>query len=272
MRWPAVRKRTSWRCDKSSFVDLHIFFLEKFPEIEGIPQHIAIIMDGNGRWAEERKRPRLFGHKAGVDSVREIVETARELGVKCLTLYAFSTENWNRPTNEVTGLMSLLKNYLQSELRTMLKNDIRLCCLGQRDRLPGDVNTVLTETIEETKNCSSMTLNLALSYGGRAELTDALRQIAQSCAQGTMSWQDISESTINAHLYTAGQVDPDLLIRTGGEHRLSNFLLWQASYAELYFTEVKWPDFRKKQLVEAIICFNNRKRRYGLTGSQLQEA
>ena len=246
--------------------------MNKIPELEGVPQHIAIIMDGNGRWAEERKRPRLFGHKAGVDSVREIVETARELGVKFLTLYAFSTENWNRPTNEVTGLMSLLKNYLQSELRTMLKNDIRLCCLGQQDRLPGDVRRVLAETIEETKACTSMTLNLALSYGGRTELTDAFRKIAQECAQGTMRWQEITESTISAHLYTAGQADPDLLIRTGGENRLSNFLLWQASYAELYFTEVKWPDFRKDQLMEAIVCFNARQRRYGLTGSQLQEA
>ena len=246
--------------------------MNKIPELEGVPQHIAIIMDGNGRWAEERKRPRLFGHKAGVDSVREIVETARELGVKFLTLYAFSTENWNRPTNEVTGLMSLLKNYLQSELRTMLKNDIRLCCLGQQDRLPSDVRRVLAETIEETKACTSMTLNLALSYGGRTELTDTFRKIAQECAQGTMRWQEITESTISAHLYTAGQADPDLLIRTGGENRLSNFLLWQASYAELYFTEVKWPDFRKDQLMEAIVCFNARQRRYGLTGSQLQEA
>lgn len=242
------------------------------PALDTIPQHIAIIMDGNGRWAEERKRPRLFGHKAGVDSVREIVETARELGVKFLTLYAFSTENWNRPANEVTGLMSLLKSYLQSELRTMLKNDIRLRCLGQQDRLPADVRRVLADTIEETKTCTSMTLNLALSYGGRAELAGAFRKIAQDCAEGTMRWQDINENTISAHLYTAGQADPDLLIRTGGEHRLSNFLLWQASYAELYFTDVKWPDFRKEQLLEAIACFNARQRRYGLTGSQLQEA
>ena len=226
-------------------------------------------MDGNGRWAEERKRPRLFGHKAGVDSVREIVETARELGVKFLTLYAFSTENWNRPANEVTGLMSLLKSYLQSELRTMLKNDIRLCCLGQQDRMPDDVRRVLAETIEETKACTGMTLNLALSYGGRAEMVTVARALARLCEEGGMHWQDIGEASIRDHLFTAGQPDPDLLIRTGGERRLSNFLLWQASYAELYFTEVKWPDFKKDQLTEAIAVFNSRQRRFGKTGAQL---
>ena len=234
-----------------------------------VPRHVAIIMDGNGRWAEERKRPRLFGHKAGVDSVREIVETARTLGVEFLTLYAFSTENWNRPPGEVTGLMGLLKSYLQSELRAMLKNDIRLCCLGQQDRLPADVQSVLQQTIANTKSCRGMTLNLALSYGGRNELVQAVRSLAQKCQEGVLQWQDISEADIAAHLFTAGQPDPDLLIRTGGENRLSNFLLWQTSYAELYFTEIKWPDFKRDQFMEAITIFNRRQRRFGQTSAQL---
>ncbi|WP_028580620.1 isoprenyl transferase [Desulfogranum japonicum] len=235
-----------------------------------IPQHIAIIMDGNGRWAEARHRPRLFGHKAGVDSVRDIVETAREIGVRYLTLYAFSTENWKRPDGEVSGLMSLLKTYLRAELNTMRTNNIRLQCLGQKKRLPADVGAILEQTIEETQNCTGMTLNLALSYGGRAELIRGIRELAKKCMNGEISPDEIDEQSLDDALYTAGQPDPDLLIRTGGECRLSNFLLWQASYAELYFTEVKWPDFRKKQLIEAIVHFNERQRRYGKTGAQLQ--
>lgn len=234
-----------------------------------VPRHVAIIMDGNGRWAEERRRPRLFGHKAGVDSVREIVETAREIGIEVLTLYAFSTENWNRPSSEVNGLMGLLKNYLQSELRTMLRNDIRLRCLGELARLPDDVRTVLSQTIDETRSCQSMTLNLALSYGARSELVHAFREMAKQCLDGTLDWQTLSEATISEHLFTAGQPDPDLLIRTGGEHRLSNFLLWQASYTELYFTEIRWPDFKKGQFLEAIHTFNRRQRRFGKVGAQL---
>jgi undecaprenyl diphosphate synthase len=240
----------------------------KLENNEVVPRHVAIIMDGNGRWAEERKRPRLFGHKAGVDSVREIVETSRSLGIEFLTLYAFSTENWSRPSGEVTGLMGLLKSYLQAELRTMLHNDIRLCCLGQQDRLPMDVQAVLQQTIADTQSCQSMTLNLALSYGGRNELVHAVRSIAQKCQAGTLEWQEISEATIGEHLFTAGQPDPDLLIRTGGENRLSNFLLWQTSYTELYFTEVKWPDFKKDQFLEAINLFNRRQRRFGMIGAQ----
>ena len=238
--------------------------------IAAVPRHIAIIMDGNGRWAEERHRPRLFGHKAGVDSVREIVETARTIGIEFLTLYAFSTENWKRPPGEVTGLMGLLKRYLQSELKTMLKNDIRLCCVGQQNRLPADVQAVLQQTIADTQACRSMTLNLALSYGGRSELVQAAQHLAQKCQEGALQWQEISESSISEHLFTTGQPDPDLLIRTGGEHRLSNFLLWQTSYTELYFTDVKWPDFRKDQLIEAINIYNRRQRRFGKIGAQLQ--
>ena len=236
-----------------------------------VPRHIAIIMDGNGRWAEERRRPRLFGHKAGVDSVREVVEAARTLGVGYLTLYAFSTENWSRPSTEVSGLMGLLRAYLQSELTTMLKNDSRLCCLGDQDRLPADVRTILARTIADTRACTGMTLNLALNYGGRAEVVRAVQTLARRCAEGGLDWRNIDETTMGDHLFTASQPDPDLLIRTGGEHRLSNFLLWQASYAELYFTEVKWPDFKKDQLMEAIAEFNNRQRRFGRTGAQVAE-
>ena len=234
-----------------------------------VPRHVAIIMDGNGRWAEQRHRPRLFGHKAGVDSVREIVETAREIGIEVLTLYAFSTENWGRPTFEVSGLMTLLKSYLQSELRTMVRNDVRLHCLGDQDRLPEDVRAVLRQVIAETSSCRGMTLNLALSYGGRCELVGAVRELARKCQQGLLDWNTLAEAEISGHLFTAGQPDPDLLIRTGGEHRLSNFLLWQASYAELYFTEIRWPDFRKQQFLDAIQTFLLRQRRFGQTGAQV---
>lgn len=238
-------------------------------ELNLVPRHIAIIMDGNGRWAEQRNRPRLFGHKAGVDSVREIVETCRELGVEYLTLYAFSTENWNRPQSEVSGLMLLLKTYLVGELRNMLSNDIRLRCLGQQHRLPREVREVLQQTVESTASCQTMNLNLALSYGGRMELIHAIQQLAGKCVDGDLAPEEINEQVLSDHLYTAGQVDPDLVIRTGGECRLSNFLLWQASYAELYFTDLKWPDFKKEQLLEAIDVFNQRQRRFGKTGAQL---
>lgn len=236
-----------------------------------IPQHIAIIMDGNGRWAEKRKRPRLFGHKAGVESVRVVVETARELGVKCLTLYAFSTENWGRPSDEVSGLMGLLKTYLLAELKTMLQNDIRLICIGQSERLPEKVREVLDKTITDTAPCQGMTLNLALSYGGRNEMVTAIQQLASRCAKHTLDPAAITEDMVSDTLYTAGQPDPDLLIRTGGENRLSNFLLWQSSYAELYFTEIAWPDFRKEQLLAAIDVFNSRQRRFGKTDAQIHQ-
>jgi len=238
-------------------------------DIRLIPSHIAIIMDGNGRWAEERRRPRLAGHKAGVDSVRAVVETAREIGVRYLTLYAFSTENWQRPRAEVKGLMALLRTYLESELRTMLKNDIRLFCIGQRERLPADVLSVLEQVMQETEHCREMTLNLALSYGGRNEMIRAVRKMAHKCVAGEVDPDALSEGMLGECLDTFGQPDPDLLIRTGGEHRLSNFLLWQVSYAELYFTETKWPDFRKQQLLEAVATYGRRQRRFGKTGAQL---
>ncbi|WP_338032317.1 isoprenyl transferase [Desulfobulbus rhabdoformis] len=237
-----------------------------------IPRHVAIIMDGNGRWAQERHRPRLFGHKAGADTVREIVEVARKLGIGYLTLYAFSTENWKRPEGEVSGLMGILKNYLQSELRSMLKNDIRLNCIGQMQKLPADVQEILKKSIAETRSCTGMTLNLALNYGGRAEMVEAITRIGHDCRNGTLDPGAISEAVISEHLFTAGQPDPDLLIRTGGENRLSNFLLWQASYAELYFTEVKWPDFHQEAFLAALNSYSQRQRRFGQTGAQVSGA
>ncbi len=240
------------------------------PQLKYIPRHVAIIMDGNGRWAETKHQPRLFGHTAGVDSVRDIVETSREIGIKVLTLYAFSSENWQRPDNEVKGLMALLKNYLQAELDRMLKNDIRLVSIGQHEKLPVKVREVLEGTIERTKNNSGLILNLALSYGGRAELVQSVKRLAQDCVQGRINVEDIDEQLISDHLYTASLPDPDLLIRTGGEARLSNFLLWQASYAEIYFTPVMWPNFRKEAFLQALDEFQQRERRFGKTGAQLR--
>jgi len=236
---------------------------------ELLPVHIAIIMDGNGRWAEERRKPRLFGHKAGVKSVRTVVETAREVGVRHLTLYAFSTENWSRPSLEVKGLMSLLDNYLQSEQQNMLKNDIRLKCIGQIDRLPGQVRKTMEGVINATSSCSAMTLNLALSYGSRNEIIRAVRVIAGECKDGLLAIEDLDEKVLSDHLDTAGQPDPDLLIRTGGEKRLSNFLLWQVTYAELYFTDIRWPDFGRSEFLAAIREYGVRQRRFGKTGAQL---
>ncbi len=242
---------------------------ESLPEIDPIPDHVAIIMDGNGRWAEKRKRPRLFGHKAGVDSVRAVVEAAREIGVNHLTLYAFSTENWNRPGLEVKGLMSLLKTYLQAELANMKQNEIRLGCFGQRHRLPADVRQVLEQVIADTENCRGMRLNLALSYGSRAEIIGGVKKIALKFKAGELAEDDIDDQLLSDNLYSSGQPDPDLLIRTGGEKRLSNFLLWQASYAEISFTDTMWPDFRKPQFLDALTDFAKRQRRFGQTGAQL---
>lgn len=227
-------------------------------------------MDGNGRWANERRKPRLFGHKAGVDSVRDAVETAREVGIGHLTLYAFSTENWQRPGLEVKGLMTLLKTYLQAELDNMLKNDIRLGCFGQKDQLPEDVRNLLDRTIAQTSTCTGMRLNLALSYGSRTEMIAGMREIGRKCAAGELKPEEIDEQLFSNLLYSAGQPDPDLLIRTSGEQRLSNFLLWQLSYAELYFTKIKWPDFRREQFLEALEVYACRQRRFGKTGEQIE--
>ncbi len=235
-----------------------------------IPRHVAIIMDGNGRWAKRQLKPRLYGHKVGVDSVQAIVECAAEYGVEVLTLYAFSTENWKRPADEVGGLMGLLKNYLQKELSQMLQNNIRLTCIGDIEKLPKDVREVLNTTIKETAGNTKLTLNLALSYGGRSELVRGVRMIAREVSEGQYSLDDIDEKLIDSHLYTAGLPDPDLLIRTGGEARLSNFLLWQASYAEIYFTDIMWPEFREDAFLQAIVQYQGRERRYGQTSAQVK--
>lgn len=235
-----------------------------------LPRHVAIIMDGNGRWAKRQHKPRLYGHKVGVDSVQEIVECAAEWGVEVLTLYAFSTENWKRPADEVGGLMGLLKNYLQKELARMLKNKIRLTCIGDIAKLPKDVREVLETTMRETAGNDMLTLNLALSYGGRSELIRGIRTIAKEVSSGKLGLDDIDEKCIDSHLYTDGLPDPDLLIRTGGEARLSNFLLWQASYAEIYFTDIMWPDFREDAFVQAILEYQGRERRFGQTSAQVK--
>ncbi len=235
-----------------------------------VPRHVAIVMDGNGRWANSKNRPRLYGHKAGAESVRVITEAACDVGVEVLTLYAFSSENWNRPEEEVTGLMSILQNFLIAELKRMQQNGIRLNCIGDYQKLPPKVRKTLVDTIEQTVNNTRLTLNLALSYGARDEITRAVKNIAQSCIDGELSVDEINHQTISDHLYTSGLPDPDLLIRTGGEARLSNFLLWQASYAEIYFTSVMWPEFRTEQFYQAIADFQQRERRFGKTSKQVR--
>jgi len=236
-----------------------------------LPRHVAIIMDGNGRWAEKRHQPRLFGHRTGAESVRIIVETARELGLKVLTLYAFSSENWNRPEQEVSGLMSILKKFLISEISRMQNNGIRLSCIGDLGKLPEGVRKVLLDSIATTSENKEMVLNLALSYGARDELTRAARMLAEECMAGSIKPEDITIESVSSHLYTADLPDPDLLIRTGGEARLSNFLLWQLSYSEIYFTDVMWPDFRKEIFLKAIANYQKRERRFGYTGAQLKK-
>jgi len=240
-----------------------------------IPRHVAIIMDGNGRWARERHLPRVVGHKVGSESVKKIVNAAKDLGISYLTMYAFSTENWQRPAMEVQALMALLKTYLRGELRTMLRNRVRFFCLGRMEGFSEDVQEVLRQVIRETgENAGDnprLTLNLALNYGGRDEIVRAVQMLAEKCVQGALQPQEITEELISANLYSAGQPDPDLVIRTGGESRLSNFLLWQTSYAEIYITETKWPEFRKDSLIAAVYDYQNRERRFGKTGEQIRQ-
>jgi undecaprenyl diphosphate synthase len=238
-------------------------------DLNRLPRHVAIIMDGNGRWAQKKRKPRLFGHKAGATSVQEIVEISGELGIEFLTLYAFSSENWRRPEQEVSGLMSILKRYLESELPKMQKNGIRLVSIGDHTRLPDAVRRSLQSVIKATENNRKLTLNLALSYGGRDEIVRAVKKISQRCVDGDIDVQSICDDDISQSLDTCGMPDPDLLIRTGGEARLSNFLLWQLSYAEIYFTSVMWPDFRKDVYYKAIADFQQRQRRFGKTGEQV---
>ncbi|MFA4910180.1 MAG: isoprenyl transferase [Desulfobacteria bacterium] len=235
-----------------------------------LPRHIAIIMDGNGRWAKKRILNRVSGHQNGAKAVREAVKTCRELGIEVLTLYAFSMENWNRPKGEVTALMHLLKRYLFEELDEMLENNIRLSAIGDLENLPSKVYKVLTDTIEKTKACKGMILNLALSYGGRDDIIHAVRKIISDCEAKKIKPENITEGLFSNYLFTAGIPDPDLLIRTSGEHRISNFLLWQMAYTEIYITDTLWPDFKKEDLIEAILDFQSRERRFGLTSTQIK--
>ena len=236
---------------------------------QNLPKHIAIIMDGNGRWAKEKGFLRVFGHENGTKSVRTTVESCAELGIENLTLYAFSTENWNRPKLEVKTLMQLLISSLKKEIGTMQKNSIRLNAIGNLEHLPERVLKELLHVIDETKDNTQMTLTLALSYGSRDELINATKQICDKVKNNIISVENIDETLINQHLYTQNLPDVDLLIRTSGEKRISNFLLWQIAYAELYFTDVFWPDFTNENLYEAIINYQKRERRFGKTSEQL---
>ncbi|MGX7667144.1 isoprenyl transferase [Flavobacterium pedocola] len=237
---------------------------------DNLPKHLAIIMDGNGRWAKQKGMLRAFGHENGTKAVREVVETSAKLGIENLTLYAFSTENWNRPKLEVDTLMKLLVTSLKGELKTLQNNSIRLNSIGNLDNLPASVKKELMDVIEKTKDNTRMTLTLALSYGSREEIVNAVRKISDKVKNNIISSTDIDESIINQHLYTQNLPDVDLVIRTSGEHRISNFLLWQIAYAEFYFTEVLWPDFREKDLYEAIISYQKRERRFGKTSEQIK--
>src|SRR5687768_4219715 len=228
-------------------------------EFDRLPRHVAIIMDGNGRWAGERHLPRVEGHRAGVDSVRDVVETSARLGLKVLTLYAFSVENWKRPAAEVSTLMMLLKRYLRSELNTLLRNNIKFKVVGRMEDLAPDVQQELRDAEERTAGNGGMQFNIALNYGGRAEIVEAARRMLVD----GVTPDALDETRFASYLYTAGQPDPDLLIRTSGEMRVSNFLLWQIAYAEIWVTDTLWPDFRQRHLLEAIVAYQKRDRRYG---------
>jgi undecaprenyl diphosphate synthase len=243
--------------------------LEKI-DIKKLPKHLAIIMDGNGRWAKQQGLLRALGHEKGTKSVKVTVETCARLGIENLTLYAFSTENWNRPKLEVDTLMKLLISSLKKELETLQKNNIRLNCIGNIELLPAKAKKELLAVIEKTKNNSRMTLTLALSYGAREELLNAVKKISDKVKNNIISLDSIDESIINQHLYTHNLPDVDLVIRTSGEHRISNFLLWQIAYAEFYFTDVLWPDFNEDDLYQAIVSYQKRERRFGKTSEQIK--
>lgn len=238
-------------------------------DMERIPQHIAIIMDGNGRWATERGKERSYGHQAGVETVRRITSECTRLGVKYLTLYTFSTENWNRPADEVAALMGLVLTALEDEL--FMKNNVRFQVIGDIDRLPEQVQKKLQETIEHTAGNTAMTMVIALSYSSRWEITRAVKNIASLVAEGKIKADDITEDTVTQNLTTNFMLDPDLLIRTGGELRISNYLLWQIAYSELYFCDTYWPDFREPDLHKAILSYQNRQRRFGKTEAQVED-
>lgn len=234
-----------------------------------LPRHVAIIMDGNGRWARRQGNERSQGHVAGVGSVKEIIETASKLGVKYLTLYAFSTENWNRPKDEVDMLLALIVSVLAEETEGLRRNNVKLQMIGDRDRMPREAQASLDESMAATSGSTGMVVNLALSYSSRWELTEAARTIARKAAAGEIDVESIDEQTIDLHLSTAGTPDPDLLIRTGGDERVSNFLLWQIAYSELYFTDTYWPDFGAEDFYKAIVDYQSRERRFGMTSDQV---
>ena len=238
-------------------------------DLTKVPKHIAIIMDGNGRWAKGHNQPRVFGHSKGVVSVRDVVEGAGEIGVKHLTLYAFSTENWKRPKLEVSALMHLLVNTISKETDSLNKNNVKLTAIGDLKSLPESCYSELIKAIEKTSANTGLNLILALSYSSKWEITDAIKQIANEVKKNTLSVNEITETTINNYLNTKDIPEPELLIRTSGEHRISNFLLWQIAYSELYFSDKLWPDYRKEDLFEAIIDYQKRERRFGLTSEQL---
>jgi len=235
-----------------------------------IPQHIAVIMDGNGRWAKQKGAMRIFGHRNAIQAVREAIEGSGELGVKYLTLFSFSTENWSRPKEEVEALMDLLVQTIVAETELMMKNDVRLNAIGDLESLPKSTYDKLIEVMKQTSANTGLTVNLALSYSGQWELTKAAQRIAQKVSEGKLSPGEITQQTLADHLDTAGIPDPELMIRTSGEYRISNFLLWQLAYTELYFTEVLWPDFRKEHLIAAIEDYRKRERRFGKTGEQVK--
>ena len=238
------------------------------PDIDpqNLPKHVAIIMDGNGRWAKKKALNRIRGHEEGAESVRNIVTASREIGILWLTLYAFSEENWRRPKYEIEALMRLLRRFLKNELDEMLENGIRFQSIGRIDKLPKNIQKVLQESIEKTSKCQDMVLTLALSYGSRQEMSHAIQKIAKRIESGNLTPDKITEQTIADSLYTAGMPDPDLLIRTSAEYRLSNFLLWQMAYTEFYFTPTLWPDFRREEYLRAIEEYQKRERRFGATG------
>ena len=235
-----------------------------------LPEHLAIIMDGNGRWAKQQGLLRAFGHESGTKSVKTIIKTSAKLGIQNLTLYAFSTENWNRPKLEVDTLMKILVKSLKKELKTLQENNIKLNTIGNLEKMPSSAQKELIDVIEKTKNNTRMTLTLALSYGSREEIVNAVKNISNKVKNNIISIDSIDDSIINEHLYTQNLPDVDLLIRTSGEHRISNFLLWQIAYAELYFTDVLWPDFKEQNLYEAIISYQKRERRFGKTSEQIK--
>ncbi|HPD60882.1 MAG TPA: isoprenyl transferase [Thermodesulfobacteriota bacterium] len=236
---------------------------------EKLPQHIAIIMDGNGRWARKRNLERIVGHQKGLESAREIVKFCKEAEIKVLTLYAFSIENWRRPKKEVQALMNLLKKYIFKESKELLKNNIRLSAIGNIEDMPPSVVRILNEAVEKTKRCSGMIVNLALSYGGRDEIIRAIKRIVKEVKQGRLKEDDITEEIFSTYLFTKDLPDPDLLIRTSGEMRLSNFLLWQMAYTEIYVTEILWPDFKREDMIRALINYQSRERRFGRISEQL---